>query len=146
MKKILFICLILIINIFFIDIIGADTYNNYTQGTVSCGLDSNTGSVLIERIPTALPKVISFAYTTIQIVVPIILVVLGLLDLFKAVTASKEDDIKKGQHMFIKRLISAVLVFFVFVVVKLIVSFAADGNSSQIMDCAECFIKNNCNS
>ena len=145
-KRILIICLILLINVFFVDIISAETYNNYTQGTVSCGLDYDTNEFLISGIPTALPKVISLAYTIIQIAVPVILVVLGTLDLFKGITASKEEDLKKGQKMFIKRLISAVLVFFVFVAVKFIVSFVADGNSSRIMNCAECFIKNQCDS
>lgn len=139
-KKVLNVCLILLINLIFIDIVGAETYNNYTNSTVSCG------SNMLTNIPQALPKVISIAYTLIQIAVPVILVVLGTLDLFKGITASKEDEIKKGQAMFVKRLIAAALVFFVFVIVKLIISFAADGNGNNIMDCAECFIKNECDS
>ena len=40
--------------------------------------------------------------------------------------------------------IAAALIFFVFVIVKVIISFVADESSVAIMECAECFINNNC--
>ena len=138
MKKVLNICFILLISLIFIDIVGAETYNNYSPATVSCGDGLLTG------IPNAIPKVLSIAYTIIQIAVPVILVVMGTLDLFKGISAQKEDEMKKGQQMFIKRLIAAALIFFVFVIVKVIISFVADESSVAIMECAECFINNNC--
>lgn len=49
----------------------------------------------------------------IQIGIPIILILLGMFDLGKAVVASKEDEIKSAQKLLIKRVIYAVLVFFV---------------------------------
>lgn len=138
MKKVLNILLIVLINLIFIDIVGAETYNNYSPATVSCG------DGLLTSIPNAVPKVVSIAYTIIQIAIPVILVVMGTLDLFKGITAQKEDEMKKGQQMFVKRLIAAALIFFVFVIVKVIISFVADGSSVAIMECAECFINNNC--
>lgn len=75
----------------------------------------------------------------IQIVVPVILVVLGMIDIVKAVISSKEDEMKKAQNLFIKRLIAGALVFFVFVIVKMLISFVAD-DSKGIMNCANCFI------
>ena len=137
-KKILSIVLIILINLIFVDFVGAETYNNYTSEMVSCG------NGLVEDIPQTLPKVISIAYTIIQIAVPIVLVVVGSLDLFKGITAQKEDEMKKGQGLFVKRLISAALIFFVFVIVKVVISFAADKSSIEIMQCAECFINNKC--
>lgn len=62
-----------------------------------------------------------------------------MLDLGKAVTASKEDDIKKSQQLFVKRLIAAVLVFIVTMVVKIVISFAAD-NDASVINCMNCFI------
>ena len=138
MKKILNVCFILLISLIFIDIVGAETYNNYSPATVSCG------DGLLTSIPNAIPKVVSIAYTILQIAVPVILVVTGSLDLFKGLSAQKEDEIKKGQQMFVKRLIAAALIFFVFVIVKVVVSFVADGDSVAIMECAECFINHNC--
>ena len=137
-KKVLNISLILLISLIFIDIVGAETYNNYTSATVSCG------SGMLTKIPSLLPKVISIMYNVIQIAVPVVLVVMGSLDLMKGITAQKEDDMKKGQQLFVKRLISAALIFFVFIIVKLVISFVADNSTSGIMDCAECFIKNEC--
>lgn len=116
----------------------ACVYSNYSSTPVSCG------DGLLTLIPNAIPKIVSIAYTIIQIAVPVILVVMGSLDLFKGITASKEDEMKKGQQLFIKRLISAALIFFVFVIVKVVVSAVADGDSVAILDCVECFISNHC--
>ena len=80
----------------------------------------------------------------IKIVVPILLIIFGSLDFLKAVTASKEDEIKKGQQTFIKRAIAAVLVFFIVQIVQLIVRFAA-GNNTNVTNCLSCFINNDNN-
>lgn len=87
-----------------------------------------------------LAKIVKYVILIIQIVVPIILVVMGLLDFLKAVAAQKEDDIKAGQKLFIKRLLAGVLVFFVIALVKLVISIAANSSSDGIMNCASCFI------
>lgn len=116
-----------------------ETYENYDpNGVTSCG------GGYIEDIPTTLPKTISVVYTVIQVLVPIILVVVGSIDLVKSIVAQKEDDIKKGQKTLLKRLIGAILIFFVFVIVKFVISLAADNSSVKILECAECFINNNC--
>lgn len=137
-KIILIFALILVINVIFIDNINAETYNNYSNALVSCGS--------IKNIPDVIPRVVSIVYTIIQIVVPIILVIFGSLDLVKAVMGGKDDEIKKGQQTLIKRLVAAAIVFFVFVTVKLVISLVADDKdqTNGIMDCAECFIKNDC--
>ena len=57
-----------------------------------------------------------------QIGIPIILIVLGTIDLGKAVIAGKEEEIKKNQQMLIKRAISAVAVFFVTTLVSFILN------------------------
>ena len=137
-KKMLVLFAILLMLFININGVFAETYENYDDAVVSCGNNYMT------NIPTMIPKVVSIAYTVIQIAVPVVLVIMGSLDLFKGITASKEDEIKKGQQMFIKRLIIAALIFFVFLVVKLVVSLVADGTSSKILECTECFIKNDC--
>lgn len=143
-KNILKICLFILISFIFIDIIGAETYpNNFvTSVPVSCGNN------LLTDIPPLVPKVVSLVYTIIQVAIPVVLVVMGSLDLMKGITANKEDDIKKGQQMFVKRLIAAVLIFFIFIAVKLVISLVADNESknkaSDIMNCANCFIRNDC--
>lgn len=140
MRKKIFACATFILLLFIsISPIVAETYDNFDKDAlVSCG----TGT--IDNIPEIIPKVVSAAYTIVQVAVPVVLVIMGSLDLFKGISAQKEDEIKKGQQMFIKRMISAALVFFVFVIVKVLISFVADSSSNSIMDCAQCFIENEC--
>ena len=68
----------------------------------------------------------------IQIGIPIILIVLGMLDLGKAVVASKEDEIKSAQKMLIKRCIYAVAIFFVVVIVQLVFGLLSSTGDSEI--------------
>ena len=137
-RKILIIFILTLI--FFIGINGvcAETYNNYDGTVVSCG------GGFMDNIPHSIPKIVSIIYLFIQIAVPVVLVIFGTLDLFKGITAQKEEEIKKGQQIFIKRLISGALVFFVFAIVKVVISFAADSTSNKIISCTECFIDNKC--
>lgn len=85
------------------------------------------------------PYIVSTIILIIKIAVPILLIIFGMLDLGKAVIASKEDEIKKGQQIFIKRAISAVVVFFVIQIVQIILKFVS-GNDSSIANCFNCFI------
>lgn len=135
----------------------------YSNGTKKCSIVSNCGTVScsavgsslceyndgstklscgnVAGIPEKIPELTSFAITLIQIAIPIILVVMGSLDLFKGITANKEDEIKKGQQMFVKRLIYAAIIFFVVVVAKLLISVVADSTTSNnIAKCIDCFI------
>lgn len=76
-----------------------------------------------------------------QIGIPIILIVLGTIDLGKAVIAGKEEEIKKNQQMLIKRAISAVVVFFVTTLVSFIFGIFAssgadvEGTNGNFMEC-----------
>ena len=75
-------------------------------------------------------------YLVIKIGVPIVLIILGMLDFLKSVAGSKEDEIKKGQQVFIKRLIAGFLVFFTFTIVQFIIGLIP-GEDGGIMACAE---------
>ncbi len=57
--------------------------------------------------------IVRFIMRVICIIVPIVMIILGTIDLFKAVTAGKEEDIKKKQKALITRLIAGILVFLV---------------------------------
>ena len=110
--------------------------NVAASSKVSCGN--------VTDIPAKIPELTNFAITMIQIAVPVILVVMGSIDLFKGVTAQKEDEIKKGQQLFIKRLIVGALIFFVVVIAKLLISVVADTSSANIIECIDCFLSNEC--
>ena len=98
-----------------------------------------------EGIPSRLAHVIYLIIRAIQVVIPILLIIWGMLDLGKAVMAQKEDEIKKGQQTFIKRVIAAILVFFVVAITQLIIGlFAEGGNSGGLAGCMNSII--NCSS
>lgn len=106
-----------------------------------CNPAKDNGIVVIQNI-------VSTIILAIQIAVPVLLVIFGMIDLGKAVVASKEDEIKKGQQTFIKRLIAAAIVFLVIFVVKLLVNIVASStentgdeiDSNSIWKCANRFI------
>lgn len=85
------------------------------------------------------PYLVSTVVLLIKIAVPILLIIFGMFDLGKAVVAAKEDEIKKGQGLFIKRAISAALVFFVIQIVQIIIRFVASGDNS-VVQCFNCFV------
>ena len=60
----------------------------------------------------------------VRIIVPILIILMGTLDLGKAVLANKEDQIKKAQTDFIKRVIIGVAVFFVPLLVDVVMWLA----------------------
>ena len=55
--------------------------------------------------------IVNFVINAIMLGVPILLIVLGMVDLGKAVIASKEDEVKKATKAFGKRFLYAVGVF-----------------------------------
>lgn len=71
-------------------------------------------------------KLIKSFIGVIQILVPIGLIIMGSIDFGKAVMAANEDDIKKGQKIFIKRCIGAILVFLVSVIVTFVMGFVGN--------------------
>lgn len=87
-------------------------------------------------IPDKLAYMIQLIVLAIQVVVPFLLIIWGMLDLGKAVVAQKEDEIKKGQQIFVKRLIAAVIVFFVVTIATLLVNLVAD-ESETITGCID---------
>lgn len=127
MKKKLCILSTLFISLFFL------TENVFASSFQCEALD---GVSIDEQVP----HIIKYVLLIIQILVPVLLVIFGAIDLFKGVYAQKEDEIKKGQQIFIKRLISGVLVFFVIAIVKLFISVFGDSKNPGIMNCVNCLI------
>lgn len=71
-------------------------------------------------------QVVGYVLLVFKIVIPIILIILGMLDLGKAVIGSKDDEIKKAMKSLMMRAISAVVIFFIPTLVGLVMSLVAD--------------------
>ena len=81
-------------------------------------------------------NIVSTIVNLIKIGVPIILIVLGMIDMGKAVASQKEDEIKKGQKTLISRVIAAAIVFFVVAIVQLMLSIVSGAtNDTNIWTC-----------
>lgn len=116
--------------------------NNYDEDSLF-----QCGNGLLTDVPKMLPNTVHIIYMILQIAVPILLVIFGSIDLVKGIIGQKDDEIKKGQQIFIKRLITGILVFFIFSIVKLVVSFVnsdSDRGIDNVMDCVNCFISFDC--
>lgn len=65
----------------------------------------------------------------VQIGIPLLLIVLATLDLGKAVVSSDDKEVKAAQSRLIKRVIYAVLIFFVVTIVTLVMNLVAAGGT-----------------
>ncbi|MBQ9853951.1 MAG: hypothetical protein IJO57_02835 [Bacilli bacterium] len=83
----------------------------------------------------------------IQIAVPVIIIVMGTIDLVKALIAQKPDEMKQAQSILIKRLIIGVVIFFVPMIVKFLIGMVNDDMDNACINCLntpnECIEKAN---
>lgn len=94
-------------------------------------------------VPNSIFNLVSTIINGIKIVVPVLLIIWGMLDFAKAIISKKEDDIKSHQKLFVSRLISAVLVFFIIWAVQLVFSLLSkvqenSGNTNDTASIWEC--------
>ena len=101
---------------------------------VSCGNLANVPYKPLEFIGNIIKLV--------QILVPVVLVIFGMIDMAKAMIAHDEKQQKDAQHIFIKRIIYAVLVYFVVAMVQFLFGLLGAGDS--IMKCASCVVGGKC--
>lgn len=114
--------------------IGSSNVMAATSATsyVQCG--NNT-------FPAPLATMIRTVILLLQIVIPIGIIVMGSLDFLKATIAGDSDKMKKNQKQFVSRLVAGAITFFMFVIVKFIVSMVADANSAaSFTTCLDCLI------
>ena len=91
-------------------------------------------------IPSGLADMINDAFNLLKIGVPVVLIIIGMIDLLKAVAGQKEEDIKKGWNMFAKRVIYGIAVFFVFFLVQFVVSLLpGKSGKANILSCVKTF-------
>lgn len=82
-------------------------------------------------IPSVIPNMVHYLVLGIQIFIPIVLIVLGMLDMGKAVMSNDEKTMKENQSKLIKRIIYAVLVFLVVALVKTVIGMVAGIDSED---------------
>ena len=142
MKKAICICisaLIIFLGMSTIQAAPVEEFNPSQQQEVAKSSKVSCGNVT--GIPRKIPELTRDIVLILEIAVPVLLVAFGSFDLVKGVAAGKDDEIKKAQSIFIKRMITAGIAFFVIVGVKFLISVVDNASSSSnIANCIDCFI------
>lgn len=91
-------------------------------------------------------NLLGYVVTVIKIVIPLILIILGMVDLGKAVVSSDDKAISKSVSALIKRFIAAVVMFFIPTIVSALfnavssINMNEEGTDNQI--CVQCLTNN----
>lgn len=118
-------------------------------GNLTCGGSAVQDGNVVRgiRFHENLPKFTNSLYDILKIATPVIIIITGMLDVLKAVSAQKEDEMKKAQKKLLNRLLAGVVVFLVFVIIETIVAFVlpSSGSSEETnfhnaMNCVKCFL------
>lgn len=83
-------------------------------------------------------KLLGLAITVIKIIIPILLIIFGMLDMGKAVTSGKDDEIKKSAASFGRRVGAAVLVFFIPSIVGLVMNLISNAGATGTNSYCQC--------
>ncbi len=76
-------------------------------------------------------SVVKALFNIIKILVPIALLIMGVIDLSKAVLASDDKEIKAAESKLVKRAIAAVAVFFAVTLVDVIMGIVGKGEEGS---------------
>ncbi len=102
-------------------------------GTDKNGFCANTANIW---------QIVGYFLLAFKIVIPILLILFGMIDLGKAVVASKDDEIKKATKGLVMRAIAAVIVFLIPTVVTFIMglvsNFTSSGAAEDFEVCKAC--------
>ena len=71
----------------------------------------------------------------IRIAVPIILIVMGMVDLVKALTSQEDKEIKAATKLIVKRVVIAVIIFLVPTIVRLVMNLISQNEYQQCVKC-----------
>ena len=117
------------------------TQNDFV-GNLTCGNSavSENGTVRGIRFHENLPKFTNRLYDILKVATPVIIIITGMLDVLKAVSAQKEDDMKKAQKKFLNRLLAGVVVFLVFMIVETVIAIVIPDDETNAMNCVKCFL------
>ena len=75
-----------------------------------------------------------------KILIPLVIIVFGIMDFFRAVTAGKDDEIKKSTKSFVWRLVAGVVIFFLPALISFVFSWIENWNNYEgaYEECFKC--------
>lgn len=76
-------------------------------------------------------------FSIVKILIPILIIAFGIIDFFKAMIASKDDEIKKSSRSLMLRVIAGVIIFFIPTIVHLVFLLIDDWSNYET-DYSQC--------
>ncbi len=109
----------------------SDTYECFTGGP---------------ELPFGLYNIVHDIIMLMQVIVPILLIIWGMIDFAKGVVSNDEDKIAAGRKAFLQRLLAGILVLLVITGVKLVFNLTSNLDSEDTIedsmwDCVGKFIE-----
>jgi len=104
-----------------------------------------------EAAVTNILYLVGIVVAVIRIAVPVILIVIGMVDLVKAITSQDDKQIKQATTLLIKRVVIGVVVFLVPTIVTLLMKVIAQDDYKSCITCVtnvwggDCSWKNDVN-
>lgn len=109
-----------------------------TELPIGTTIDSDKCEDLIsEDLMNLINKILKY----VRIAVPLLIIVLGMMDFGRAVLASKEEEMKKAQSAFVKRLIIGVAIFLLPTIINLLLDLANTAWKSGLFSNSDCGLK-----
>ena len=98
-------------------------------------------------VPVQVVELVGLIYSAIKILVPVILIIVGMIDMAKAVTSKDEKEIKTAQTLLVRKAVTAVLVFLILSLVAMIFKIVSrdDDDKDSIWDCIASLLNGVCN-
>lgn len=92
-------------------------------------------------------QIVGYVLLIFKIVVPILLMIFGMIDLGKAVIASKSDEVKKATTSLAFRAVAAVAIFLIPTIISIVMGFISDfkdsGAQADFAICKSCITRPN---
>ena len=84
-----------------------------------------------KKVPLVFGQLLSIFFVIVKILVPILLVIMSMISFIKAVASGKVDDeLARVKQVSIQRIISAVIIFFIFSIVNFVINLSVSTNNS----------------
>lgn len=125
--------------------------NSTSNGTTNSDINYDVKDTSVSQICSMpqyrkVAKFIGTIVTFAKYVIPIIIIAFGIMDLYKAVTASKDDDIKKAAKSIAVRAAAGVFIFLLPGLVQFFFNMLNDWSNYKIdvCCCTECILNSSC--
>lgn len=78
---------------------------------------------------------VDIAVTALFVIAPIVLLAIGIVDLVKAVTSQKDEEIKKATNLLIKKVVAGIVVFLMPILISLLLNVIGNNYSKGTTGC-----------